>query len=315
MEDLPVKDADLGNKKNRYGFANPEINSEKWLYHYTSFETAIKYILPNGTLKMGAYGNVNDPKEARIIPTAVYHKSDEMFQLRDKSPDEFFTEETRILNEIKSYFERKIKIVCISTDDIRYEKTEQSNFAKGFYKPRMWAQYGDANKGVCLIFNREILTEQIKKQLVEKGDLYCGNVTYESCEKTDDKWRIKNRMDINSSSVYLQKFQDDFDTAMQNQIKTYANTYFFHKHEDWKAESEYRYAIHSKEDGDLYISYGKSLAGIVVGVDFPNYHEKALMDVAKGLEIGAIQINWGISGKWQRPLGKNPLVIRVTKEY
>lgn len=300
-------------KETFYDFANPEINPEKWLYHYTSFETAIKYILPSETLKMGAYGNVNDPKEAKIIPTAVYLTNDRMSQLRDANPDEFYTEEAKILDEIKSYFERKIKIVCFSTDDIRYEKTELLNFAKGFYKPRMWAQYGDTNKGVCLIFNREILTEQIKKQLAEKGELLCGNVLYESCEQTDDKWQIQNRMDINSSAVYLQKFQDDFNAAMQNQIKTYANTYFFHKHEDWKAESEYRYVIHSKEDGDLYVSYGESLAGIVVGVDFPNYHEKALMDIAEGLEIQAVQILWGVSPNWQRPLGANPLILRITK--
>lgn len=99
---------------------------------------------------MGEYGNVNDPKEAKIVPTAVYNADDKMNELKTANPDEFYAEETKILNEIKNYFERKIKIVCFSTDDIRYERTELSNFAKGFYKPRMWSQYGDTNKR-CLL--------------------------------------------------------------------------------------------------------------------------------------------------------------------
>ena len=287
-------------KENSYDFANPEVNPEKWLYHYTSFETAIKYILPTGTLKIGEYGKVNDPKEAKLNPS--------MLNIGNSPSDgdeleEFLNKCQNICSQIFDYFSHRIRIICFSVGDSRYEKTLSSHFATGYCKPRMWAQYGDTNKGVCLIFDKSILEEQIITQLETKGEIYFGNVKYESCEFIDGSWKLQNCINSESIKFPMQNLQDDFEATIRQQIKNYKDSYFFHKHEDWKAETEYRYVFHGDEVGDIFFNYGDALSGIVVGTEFPEYHEKALTDVAESSDISVIKIDWGIGGFKQKPLG------------
>lgn len=238
-------------KENIYNFANPEINSEKWLYHYTSFETAIKYILPSGTLKMGEYGRVNDPKEAKLNPNTY-----NFGQLpSDKEERNIFViERDEVCKKITDYFFHQIKIVCFSVDDLRYEKTLFHYFARGCIKPRMWAQYGDNNKGVCLIFDRNILEKQIEQQFQNEIKIYSGNVKYQSCQLNNENWELQNQIDSNCNNFSLTDFKNNFEDAIEKQVDNFWETYFFHKYEDWNSENEFRFVIHSQKAGDFFLN-------------------------------------------------------------
>ncbi len=289
---------------NSYNFAEPEINPEKWLYHYTSFETAIKYILPTRKLKIGEYGNVNDPKESKLNPTTY---SFEDFPLDESEGKAFELERDEICEKITNYFFHKIKIVCFSVDDIRYEKTLFNYFARGSVKPRMWAQYGDNNKGVCLIFDKSVLNKEVEKQFSNDSIIYKGNVTYQSSELIEESWKLQNQINIESNNFSLTSFKYDFENAIQNQIHTHQETYFFHKYEDWKAENEFRFVIYSQKDGDFYLNFGDALSGIVVGSNFDQKHENELLEGIEKLGVPATQFSYGLGWTNQRQLGTKGL--------
>jgi hypothetical protein len=40
-------------------------NSDQYIYHYTSAETAEKFVFTNGTLRFGSFRYTNDPREAK----------------------------------------------------------------------------------------------------------------------------------------------------------------------------------------------------------------------------------------------------------
>lgn len=59
-----------------------ELGTPSWmsggdqlLFHYTSAETALRHILPAGTLRMNPYGAMRDPLENKEIPFAVRFKT------------------------------------------------------------------------------------------------------------------------------------------------------------------------------------------------------------------------------------------------
>jgi Protein of unknown function (DUF2971) len=51
-------------------------------------------------------------------------------------------------------------------------------FHRGFHKPRMWTQYADQHRGVCLIFDRTKLAKAIENQLSEGQIRMTGPVEY-----------------------------------------------------------------------------------------------------------------------------------------
>lgn len=83
----------------------------------------------------------------------------------------------------------------------------------GQYKARMWSQYGDGNKGVCLEFRLGDFREQIKKQLLDK-EIEGFPISYQP--PTDKFGNVK---------TYGFKSKDDL----------------YYKNNDWKEENEYRF--------------------------------------------------------------------------
>ncbi|MBO6047911.1 MAG: hypothetical protein J6P61_09245, partial [Erysipelotrichaceae bacterium] len=84
-----------------------------YLYHYTSIETLLLYILPEKRLRFSSIKTTNDPEES--YDQNVFHG--------DMSLDQ--------LNEFSHILKNQARIVSL-TQDGDY---------KGYEKPRMWAQY------------------------------------------------------------------------------------------------------------------------------------------------------------------------------
>src|SRR5258705_1799425 len=66
-------------------------SADRYLYHYTTADTAIKYILESGTLRMSPFTTVNDPWEAKHwFAEAVLNSGEDRtaldFMVRTASP-------------------------------------------------------------------------------------------------------------------------------------------------------------------------------------------------------------------------------------
>ena len=127
-----------------------QFRGTKKLYHYTSFNSAIKIILSN-KLKFGRLGDMNDVNEA------YKHISYECWSDID-------TKDVQL--ELSRY-----RQISLTMDSSNYQ---------GFDISAMWGHYAEKGKGVCLVFNKEKLIEalsdglhhnEVDYQIDFKGDI------------------------------------------------------------------------------------------------------------------------------------------------
>lgn len=125
------------------------FDSNKYLYHYTSAETAIK-IIHSDNLLFSGINKTNDTSEAKmrlyfthgnIVNTEQYHKKVNAISKYFKQYKDFvqllcFSMDTRV-NETAR---KKYAATASSKKDIYYDVT-----GRGFALPRMWAQYAQNN--------------------------------------------------------------------------------------------------------------------------------------------------------------------------
>lgn len=167
-------------------------NTDK-LYHFTTLDSAIK-IIESNSLRFGRLNNMND----------IHETSKNMYENYDSQ--EFIKEKlNELYNEIYRY--RQISFTRDTEDKC------------GFDLHNMWGLYANKFEGVCLVFDKNELLEQISKS---GDDIYKGEVSY------DRK--------INSSIT-----SEKTDIAGVPSItQENAKDIFFHKRKEWEHEQEFR---------------------------------------------------------------------------
>ena len=205
-------------------------NMSTLIAHYTKLETAAHYILPKEALRisMGAFLSFNDPKETK----GWHFKTSEKMTINQHQ----LFHERRISSEIKKHFG------ALSFSNGMEESTDQFNFNRCDYKPRMWAQYGDNSKGLCLVFNKEKLFELAKQQFDNIAMVFADDVQY---------FNITGLPDFTDNEVTLPKeyiLNESHDKIVQMILKSeHRKPYFFLKHSDWKEENEYRIVVYMQQ--------------------------------------------------------------------
>lgn len=225
------------------------------LYHYTSYDTAIRKILPYGILKFNSVAKVNDVVEN------LYHISD--------SIDSIFDED--IFDVVRARkIQKEWQLLCFSTD------TDSSS---GYEMQRMWAQYGGRNTGVCL----EIDLEKLKKandKTIAAYSIHDNKVDYNNSLKTLPKPLIGKAVGVSEEPV-------DFYDVNMNEIQI--KDRFYTKNPDWIGESEYRFVANTREDVSFYLR--DSLEKIYLGPAFSKHYISAILQYVpkenvKGLKVG-----------------------------
>ncbi len=252
---------------------------EKYLYHYTNFETAIKIICSNELL-FSSINRTNDTSESKIKIC---------FEYKDTFKESSYKE---MVYKISSYFKKYTQIVqllCFSTD-VKISENDKQKYlhaigskdqyydvsGRGFALPRMWAQYANNNEGVCFIFNRKKLLKQVEKKIAFTKS---GSVKYKRffdnyIIRTDKMESLYDKITLvaNGTLTLLDMIQNDKDFLTYN---------FFEKLDDWKNEHEYRIIalIDKKDNLDCRIpivEMSSYLEGIVIGEKMDIAYEKTI---------------------------------------
>ena len=101
--------------------------------------------------------------------------------------------------------------------------------------------YAEKGKGVCLVFDKDILCKQIDDAVLHKTVLYDTSV---------ESFYIANPNDSQNIEIDIQR---------------QAKMLFFHKRKEWEHEQEYRYikcCLNLKKEE--YLDYGKALKYIIL---------------------------------------------------
>ena len=242
-------------------FTDPMIGNDKYLYHYTSLNRAFEHILHEGKLLLASLKLTNDPRESKDWNWTFRNISHEI-DIAIPSVEELVT----VSSEINLKIKRDCKLCCFSIDD----KTKNLYSGRGWGHPRMWAQYADKHKGVCLVFDKDKLIETAKKEFSKKGELYSEAVNYLS----DEDLIYKNAFVIDLKKID----KGSIDHTISELVKKQYKHLFFTKHTDWKQEVEFRILLRREGNDSEFLSIENSIAAIIMGVDFPVTAYQPLID-------------------------------------
>ncbi|MDR7000995.1 DUF2971 domain-containing protein [Neobacillus niacini] len=247
--------------------------NDEMIYHFTSLSTAIEHILYNGTLRLSPFTGTNDPKENKDwIPTLALTGDIRHLQIE----------------EIKSIFNEKkagASLICFSEDRVppplsslgmnAHMAPFRDKYYKGYYRPRMWAQYADNHKGFCLGFNKERLIREARRLFEPSGRIIEGSVSYSEY----------NSEQYSAFTLDLKAFQLDREKYIQQHQEKYLKYLFFEKAIDWKDESEFRVLylpnVPKEQKSPHYIDIEGCIETIIVGYEFPEVYIPSLLSLKK----------------------------------
>lgn len=154
---------------------NVPEKENQFLFHYTTYSATLGILLSQ-QMRMGPLVNKNDPLEFED------HRDDGRVIHGNPSNEELAIIVGDYINAVDEK-ERSIRFASFAMDMSFCNPPKDSqencynNLSKGWARSRMWAQYADNHKGVCLIFDKEKLVKSFKKAF-DSCETYCKEVTY-----------------------------------------------------------------------------------------------------------------------------------------
>lgn len=185
----------------------------------------------------------------------------------------------------------------MNDDDEKYQFRNVKPYEfYGFLKPRMWDQYADNYKGVCLALS---LTE-----LKKINGLIHDRINYLDYNNFLFK---DHHIDLNGLAI---KGDDEYSKEYVEII----NKMLFNKHVDYSGENEYRFCKFNEETHyDIDIS--NCLRGIIISENYiSEFAQNALLKYARELDIELIKINWTSSGFYLSNKNQIESILRLIEE-
>lgn len=260
-------------------------DTSTYLYHYTSAKTALDHIFKAKLLRFGSYSKTNDPKETKSWQFDLgSNEGRDLGQYRMEELSAWLT------SELKTH----ARLLCFSMDKEPILGDHISDiFNRGHCKPRMWAQYADRHAGLCLVFNRQRLTDLIQKQVGGNRLFYSGPVAYIDRGIAKDLWQDQQYI-INVDVLE----SDGRSLYAARHLRTHWKRLFFEKMTDWRDECEWRFVAFANSEADLYVAYEQALDGIVFGEETPPDTIQAVIDATAGRGIRYIGLKWKNCSPW-----------------
>jgi hypothetical protein len=130
--------------------------------------------------------------------------------------------------------------------------------SSGWARDRLWAQYGDAHRGVCLRFDREKLVQGFRSTVSGRGECLTDEVVYD--EESVLPHPNVSRAERMGFLAYAHEYR-----------RANASARYFRKREDWRGEREFRLVLlpPAPLQGPTDLSIAGALERIVVGYLFP----------------------------------------------
>lgn len=252
------------------GFQDKDI-----IYHYTSAETAIQHILFSDSLRLSPRLRSNDPIEKKgfSIGGMTTQLDDEKSRALFKRTDG----DAKFINDKIDDLVRNAKQLCFCEN--YYSPGEFALDHYGFLKPRMWDQYGENFRGVCLAYSKSKLLEDNKIT-------HYGNVKY-----IDYSILQTNFDTINHDSLDGIRKNEYINNVMKRVDET-----FFQKHKDYRDEREFRFLNFSSNEYE-FISTKDALVGIFFSPYLMNnYYSDQLHSFANQKNSDLVYLNWTKNG-------------------
>jgi len=258
----------------------------QWLYHYTTLETALVYILPSRRLRLSPFSKMRDPREYKqwFPGAAGYYE--------DKSEDELmrgYAAAAARLNLLRDEF----KLLSLTTDS---DSAEEGAYGRGFARSRLWETYAGRGSGVCLVLRKDAALRVIAPQLEAVGRAAHGPVHYEN---------LRTHTDVMFN--FEEIFSGDVDAIADRIAANHMEKLFLTKNTEWESEREYRFIVRSPSEYE-YVDLASALVAVCRGPQSAREAEHSLRHFANELDIAIGLVQWDHNDPMLlgRPLGGPP---------
>jgi hypothetical protein len=260
-------------------------DSKRYVYHYTKAETFLEKILPSNSLRLSPYTQTNDPKESK-----AWRFDANIQDHRQHSFDDWPLEElnARMNQELKD----RTNVVCFSSDGPLAGDHIRDIHNRGWCKPRMWAQYGDDHRGVCLAFDRVKLESALRSEFKSKRPMAIGQVHYR------DQMIVRNLHDPAYMVLIDELAKLGWDRYIHFHLQHSRGRLFFEKNADWSNETEYRCVVWGGDGESTFVNYGDSLRGVMFGASASDEMIESIYAATHHLGVFAQQLVWQGCSPW-----------------
>lgn len=259
---------DLGsmNASRRYTFDRPE----GLLAHYTKASVAFEHVLPERRLRMSPYRDMRDPAENKDIVPGLTYWGD------PADPEGAWEDAAAGIRAIRD----SCRVLSLTRD----ADGATENFGSCWARPRMWEQYADEHRGVCLLFDRANLVSALGSELKERGPLYLNEVRYTPAGIAESA--TQNLIDERILDTAQRP------TAIAEYIENNYTDFFFLKSNDFETEHEYRAVLMAGDDDYAHVRYKEALAAVIVGERFPAWQLAGASEVCAKAGVPLRKMHW-----------------------
>lgn len=226
----------------------PAGNNGDFIYHYTTYEVFLQHILLTKKLKLSPITGTNDPYEFKFRFPIARHQ----YSIPDSILSPFY-------GQYENLIKRKCALISFSSDS-HFKKIKRRKLSgRGFADPQMWAHYAARHKGICLVFDKKLISESARQSLITSTNyIFDDFVIYKDMENEfDPEPNIDRAREIGSEKY------------VEEHVISNRQNLFFRKDEAWKNEREFRIIAIGKSQNTFFIDISKAICGVVFGCEYP----------------------------------------------
>jgi hypothetical protein len=246
----------------------------QFIYHYTDRDAGFAHIVPTRTLRFSRLSAMRDPVENKdwiqgLLAPITWPDADVQ----------------KVVDLVHSTLE-STHILSLTLDS-PLQPGASAQHARGYARPRMWEQYAENHKGICLVFDRARFHEALMHSLPAHPDTFAGEVAYADLPLQD---HAKARaLDVTSLAV---EGDGDIEAGLRAHIGRHYPELLFRKLEDWRSEREYRYVLVDETVRDVTVEY-RGLRAVIVGERFPSWQVAGAAAACREAGVVLRMMQWG----------------------
>lgn len=250
------------------------INCSDSIFHYTKKETAIEHVLNGKKLKFGDFKLTNDPHEYKkrmITPVGWGPIKDHLSKLAE------------IIIEIDKIIKSSGFLSFCQNNYINNELV-----ANGCLKSRMWSQYGENHSGICLVFSKSKLIQEIENQFSSFFSIYSDSIKYIDF---DNNRAVNDHLRIDGQELSVMKV----DEIAAQYISAKNKEIFFYKQIDYRDENEFRIVSVpkvNKNSNGVYFDISHCIRTIILGDAFSEVYLPSIQALSNELNVPYRKLHW-----------------------
>ena len=263
---------------------------ERYVYHYTKFATARDFILPSNILRLGHFTKTNDPRESRQWQFGVGSIA------RDKDIGPYALQ--NVSEWMSSVIQRETRIACFCRDAGPLTGNHLDDiYRRGFARARMWAQYAEDHRGLCLVFDLVKLVEALRRKVEEVARTAPVFLVYSPVSYSNQ--RLAGPSHEHAFSVTVEDLEElGRNNYPWHHAMRWWRELFFQKVEDWRDEAEWRVIVLVASDGPIDVDTGDALVGVIHGDRMARQDSESIIALSDRPEVEHMGLIWKNGCPW-----------------